>query len=95
MTTPRYSRIDAPEMSQGEPGYFNRLAGFSNTLSGEPLNTATSADYDIRRQSVTSPLSGTTRRQSSVPSPEASLPPFRDYSDSPIEILEGTRMYDD
>jgi hypothetical protein len=93
MTTPRYSRIDAPEMSQTEPDYFNRLSGFSNMLPDEPLNTATSPDYDVQRQSVISPLSGTTRRQSSMKSPEACLPPYRDYSDSPIAIFESSRMY--
>jgi hypothetical protein len=92
MTTPRYSRIDAPEVSQGEPDYFNRLSGFSNTLPDVSLDTATSPDYNVQRQSVTSPLSGTTR-QDSMNSPEACLPPYQDYSDSPSAILEGTRMY--
>lgn len=91
MTTPRYSRIDAPEMSQSEPSYFNQLSGFSRALSDEPLNTATSPDYDVQRQSVTPPSSDATRRQSSMNAPEATLPAYRDYSDSPIAILESTR----
>jgi hypothetical protein len=93
MATPRYSRIDAPEMSQSEPAYFNQLSGFSNTLPEEPLNTTASPDYDVHRQSVTSPLSGTTRRESSMISPEICLPPYRDYSDSPISVFDSTGKY--
>jgi hypothetical protein len=93
MTTPRYSRLDAPEMSQRETDHFNRLSGFSNTLPDEQLNTVTSPDYDVQRQSVISPLSGTTLHQSSMNSPEACLPPYRDYSDSPIATLESSRVY--
>jgi hypothetical protein len=93
MAAPRYSRIDAPEMSQSEPTYFNQLSGFSNTLSGESLSTTTSSNYKVLRQPATSPLSGTTHGQNSMISPEICLPSYRDYSDSPIPILESTREY--
>jgi hypothetical protein len=89
MATPRYSRIDPLEMSQVEPDYFNRPSSFSN--SNPSLNTATSPEYDTQRQSTTSLLSGTTRRPDSLSSPEASLPPYRDYSDSPIVVLDSSR----
>ena len=85
MATPRYSRIDPPEMSQVEPDYFNGPSSFSNT--------ATSPDYDTQRQSTASLLSGTTRRPDSLSSPETCLPPYRDYSDSPIVVLDGSRTY--
>jgi hypothetical protein len=90
MAAPRYSRINAPEISQGEPDYFNRLTGFSNTLPDISLNSVTSPDYDVQRQSVTS---GTTPRQDSLNSPEASLPPYRDYSDPSIPIFKSARMF--
>ena len=93
MATPRYSRIDPPEMSQGEPEYSNRLSSFSNTISDPSLNTATSPDYDIHRQSAGSFLTGTTRHPDSLGSPEACLPPYLDYSDSPIVGLDGSRTY--
>ena len=94
MATPRYSRIDPLEMSQGEPEYFNRLSNFSNTIPDPSLNAATPPDYDdIRRQSAASLLTGTTRRPDSLGSPEACLPPYLDYSDSPIVGLDGSRMY--
>jgi hypothetical protein len=93
MATPRYSRIDPPEMSQGEPDYFNRLSTFSNTSPDPPLNTSTSSDYDIHQQSAASLLSGTTQRPDSLGSPKAYLSPYRDYSDSPIVGLDGSRTY--
>jgi len=93
MATPRYSRINPPEMSQSEPEYFNQLSSFSNTVPDPSLNTATSPDYDIQRQSAASLLTGTTRRPDSLSSPEASLPPYLDYSDSPIVGLDGSRTY--
>ena len=93
MATPRYSRIDAPEMSQGEPDYFNRLSGFSNTIPDGSLNTATSPDYDARRQAAGSRLPGTRQGQESINSPQTSLPPYRDYSDSPIVILGESGMH--
>lgn len=93
MATPRYSRIDPPEMSQGEPQYFNRLSSFSNTIPDPSLNTAIPPDYDIQRQSAASLLTGTTRRPDSLGSPEACLPPYLDYSDSPIAGLDSSRTY--
>jgi hypothetical protein len=93
MATPRYSRIDPPEMSQVEPDYFNRPLSFSNTIPDPSLNSATSPDYDIQRQSTASLLSGTTRRPDSLGSPEACLPPYQDYSDSPIVVLDGSRTH--
>ena len=93
MATPRYSRIDPPEMSQVEPDYFNGPSSFSNTIPDPSLNTATSPDYDTQQQSTASLLSGTTRRPDSLGSPEACLPPYRDYSDSPIVALDGSRTY--
>ena len=95
MAAPRYSRIDAPEMSQEEPDYFNRMSGFSNTIPDFSGNTSTSPDYDVRRESAGSPLSGTTQRQSSLNSPEVHLPAYRDYSDSPIAILDNARKYNE
>jgi hypothetical protein len=93
MATPRYSRIDPLEMSQGEPEYLNRLSHFANTIPDPSLNTATPPDYDLHRQSAASLLTGTTRRPDSLSSPEAYLPPYLDYSDSPIVGLDSSRAY--
>jgi hypothetical protein len=93
MATLRYSRIDPPEMSQSEPDYFNRVTRFSNAIPNPSSNTATSPDYDTQRQSATSLLSGTTQDPDASASPKASLPPYLDYSESPIAGLDGSGTY--